>query len=63
MNKAGTILEVIWFVLGGLLLFMGVNETLDKGIDKSWHFLVFALLALVMYYRRRRIRLSSRKNG
>lgn len=61
MNKAGSMFEVIWFVMGGLLLFMGIQQTTDTGIIDSWYYFVFALLALVMYYRRRRIRLASKK--
>ncbi len=61
MNKAGSMFEVIWFVMGGLLLFMGIQQTIDTGINDSWYYLVFALLALVMYYRRRRMRLASKK--
>jgi hypothetical protein len=58
MNKAGVILEIIWFVMGGLFLFIGITTTIDSGIGESWYFLVFALLALVMYLRRRKIRIS-----
>lgn len=54
-------LEVIWFVMGGLFLFIGIQETLNTGLSDSWYYLVFALLALLMYYRRRRIRLASKK--
>ncbi len=61
MNKAGSMFEVIWFVMGGLLLFMGIQQTIDTGISDSWYYLVFALLGFVMYYRRRRIRLASKK--
>ena len=60
MNKAGTILEIIWFVMGGLLLFIGVDVLIDSGIGESWYYLLFSLLAFLMYYRRRRIRISSR---
>ncbi len=60
MNKAGSILEIIWFVMGGLLLFIGIDVTIDSGIGESWYYLLFALLAFLMYYRRRRIRLLNR---
>lgn len=60
MNKAGVILEIIWFVMGGLFLFIGVDATLDSGISDSWYYLLFALLAFVMYLRRRKIRISGR---
>jgi hypothetical protein len=60
MNNAGTILEIIWFVMGGLLLFIGVDVLIASGIGESWYYLLFSLLAFLMYYRRRRIRISSR---
>jgi Na+/proline symporter len=60
MNKSGNILEVIWFVMGGFLLFIGITEALDTGLGDSWYYLVFALLSLFMYLRRRRIRLSNK---
>ena len=60
MNKAGVILEIIWFVMGGLFLFIGVDATLDSGINDSWYYLLFALLAFVMYLRRRKIRISGK---
>jgi hypothetical protein len=61
MNKAGSMFEVIWFVMGGLLLFMGVDQTRKTEIGDSWYYFIFAILALVMYYRRRRIRLANKK--
>ena len=60
MNKAGSILEIIWFVMGGLLLFIGIDVTIESGLGESWYYLLFALLAFLMYYRRRRIRVSNR---
>jgi hypothetical protein len=63
MSNVGVLFEIIWFVMGGLLLFIGIDQTLDQGIGSSWHYLLFALLALLMYYRRRRMRISEKKNG
>lgn len=63
MSSAGVIFEVIWFVMGGLLLFIGIDQALEGGIGSSWHYLLFSMLALLMYYRRRKIRISGKKNG
>jgi hypothetical protein len=60
MNRTGAIFEIIWFVMGGLMLFIGIDVTISSGIEESWYYLLFALLALLMYYRRRRIRISNR---
>ena len=61
MNKGGGMFEVIWFVMGGLLLYMGIDQTINTEIGDSWYYFVFAILALVMYYRRRKIRLANKK--
>jgi len=60
MNKPGALLEIIWFVMGGLLIFIGIDVTLSSGFSESWYYLLFAVLALLMYYRRRKIRLSDK---
>lgn len=60
MNKAGSLFEIIWFVMGGLLLFIGIDATIDAGIGESWYYLAFSVLSFIMYYRRRRIRLSEK---
>lgn len=60
MNKAGSLFEVIWFIMGGLLLFIGIQELINGGLSESWHYLIFALLSLLMYYRRRKIRLGNK---
>jgi ABC-type uncharacterized transport system permease subunit len=59
-NSATALFEVVWFVLGGLMLFMAVDLTLRSGIRQSWHYFLFALLAFVIYYIRRRMRISRR---
>ncbi|MEX0987892.1 MAG: hypothetical protein WD052_10480 [Bacteroidales bacterium] len=60
MNKAGNILEIIWFVIGGLFLFIGIDKTIESGFGESWHYLLFAILSLLMYLRRRSIRISNK---
>ena len=61
MNKAGSLFEVIWFVMGGFMLFIAIDETIKSGISECWYYYLFAILALFMYYRRRKIRLDSKK--
>ena len=53
--------EVVWFVLGGLMLVMGIDVTTSSGFGDSWYYFVFGLLALAMYFMRRRMRLSNKK--
>jgi hypothetical protein len=60
MNKLGSLFEIIWFVLGGFLLFIAVEVTIEKGIENSWYYFIFAILSLLMYYRRRQIRISDK---
>jgi hypothetical protein len=59
-NNASAIFEVVWFVLGGLMLFIAVDITLNSGFKQSWHYFLIALLAFVIYYIRRRMRISRR---
>jgi hypothetical protein len=57
-NRAGGIFEVVWFVLGGLMLFMGVDVTARSGFGEGWYYFLFGIIALVMYYLRRRMRMN-----
>jgi len=52
------IFEVIWFVLGGLMLFMGVDLALRNGFGDSWYYFLLSFLAFAMYYFRRRSRIT-----
>ncbi len=57
-NSISGIFEVIWFVLGGLMFFIAVDVTLSNGISESWYYYLFAILAFIMYFFRRRMRIS-----
>ncbi|MCK5067963.1 MAG: hypothetical protein KAR16_11010 [Bacteroidales bacterium] len=59
-SSASGLFEVVWFVLGGLMLVMGVDMTTRSGIDDSWYYFLFSLLAFAMYFFRRRMRLKSK---
>lgn len=59
-NSISGIFEVVWFVLGGLMLFMAVDVTLDSGINESWYYFLFSILAFLMYFFRRRMRITRR---
>jgi len=59
-NNISGIFEVIWFVLGGLMLFMAVDLLLDSGLGDSWYYFLFSFLAFAMYFMRRRQRISRR---
>ena len=52
--------EVVWFVLGGLMLFMAVDATMSNGFAESLYYFLFGGLAFVMYFLRRRMRLKQR---
>jgi hypothetical protein len=60
MNKARGIFEVVYFVLGGLLLFIAVDVVRESGFSESWYYFLFSLLAFVMYFYRRSGRLKSK---
>ena len=59
-NSVSGIFEVVWFVLGGLMLFMAVDVTMSNGIADSWFYYLFSMLAFMMYYLRRRMRINRR---
>ena len=59
-NSVSGIFEVVWFVLGGLMLFMAVDVTMSSGIAQSWYYFLFSILALAMYFLRRRMRINRR---
>jgi len=59
-NRLSGLFEVIWFVLGGLMLFMAVDLLLDSGLGNSWYYFLFSFLAFAMYFMRRRQRISRR---
>jgi hypothetical protein len=59
-NNISGFFEVVWFVLGGLMLFMAVDLLLESGFGDSWHYFLFSFLAFAMYFLRRRSRISRR---
>jgi len=59
-NNISGLFEVIWFVLGGLMLFMAVDVTQSAGVSESWYYFLFSILAFLMYFFRRRMRISRR---
>ena len=52
-NSVSGLFEVVWFVLGGLMLFMAVDVTLSSGLGESWYYFLFSVLAFVMYFFRK----------
>lgn len=59
-NNISGIFEVVWFVLGGLMLFIAVDLLVDSGLGESWYYFLFSFLAFAMYFMRRRQRLTRR---
>ncbi len=59
-NNISGFFEIVWFVLGGLMLFMAVDLLLDSGLGDSWYYFLFAFLAFGMYFLRRRSRITRR---
>jgi len=59
-NRTSGLFEVVWFVLGGLLLIMGVDMAAASGFGDSWYYFLFSILAFVMYFFRRRMRFNSK---
>ena len=57
-SSASGIFEVVWFVLGGLMLFMAVDVSISSGISESWYYFLFSILAFGMYLLRRNMRIK-----
>jgi ABC-type xylose transport system permease subunit len=60
-SSTSGIFEVVWFVLGGLMLFMAVDVTASRGIADSWFYFLLSVLAFMMYFLRRRMRINRRQ--
>jgi len=41
-------------------MFMAVDVTMSSGIAESWYYFLFSILALAMYFLRRRMRINRR---
>jgi hypothetical protein len=52
--------EIVWFVLGGLMLIMGIDLLLDSGLSNCWYYFLLSLLSFAMYFFRRHSRISHR---
>lgn len=59
-NSVSGLFEVVWFVLGGLMLFMAVDVSTSSSFTESWYYFIFSALAFLMYFLRRRMRINRR---
>jgi len=59
-NSVSGIFEVVWFVLGGLMLFIAVDIALSAGFRESWYYFLLSALAFALYFMRRRMRITRR---
>ena len=59
-NSISGFFEIVWFVLGGLMLFMAIDLLLESGLGDSWYYFLFSFLAFAMYFLRRRSRITRR---
>ncbi len=52
--NASKIMEYIWLVLVVVCMVLGVLSTIDKGIENSYPFFILSILAIAMFYLRRK---------
>lgn len=52
--NASKVMEYIWLVLAIVCMVLGVLSTLEKGIAIGYPFFILTLLALAMFYLRRK---------
>ncbi len=51
---ASKIMEYIWLVLVVVCMVLGVLSTIKKGIENSYPFFILSILAIAMFYLRRK---------
>jgi membrane protein implicated in regulation of membrane protease activity len=55
----GRILEILWFSIAAFCLGLAINKTLNAGFKVSYPLFIISLIALLMFFIRRRIRKSA----
>lgn len=60
MNKLPVVLEFIWLVLAVCCVGLGIHATVKHGFVVGRTFFILAILALLMFYIRRRRRINSK---
>ncbi|MGE0077730.1 MAG: hypothetical protein AB7S48_07720 [Bacteroidales bacterium] len=61
MEKLAYFLELIWLGLAIFCLSVGIYATIKSGFSVSYMFFILSVLAVAMYYMRRRRRLNTDK--
>ncbi len=59
-NKKITLIEGLWFVIALVSLFIAIYQTSNEGIQKSYRFFAFAIVAFGMFSLRRYMRRNSK---
>jgi len=54
--KPNRLFEYIWLSTGILCFVMGINRTIHQGIVESYVFFILALVAIAMFYFRKKLR-------
>jgi Ca2+/Na+ antiporter len=59
MSKISIVMEMIWLVLSGFCLILGIYATVNSGFSTSYMFFVLAVVALLMFFFRRYKRIGN----
>ena len=62
-NKLSRSLEIVWLITSILCLITGVHQTIYEGFSKSYIFLIFSLVAFLMFILRRQLRKSTKQEN
>ena len=57
------ILQILWLVVSILSLFSGIHKTIHFGFKQSYLFFIFTLIALFMYFYRKKINKTEKDNS
>ena len=50
--------EILWLAVAAMSLATGVHKTIYHSFQESWYFFIFVLIALLMYFIRRNLRIN-----
>lgn len=55
-NNKAKAMEYLWIGIAVLSLGVGIHKTINHGFDDSWLFYIFVIVALLMWFLRKKMR-------
>jgi len=60
-NNKAKAMEYLWLIIAMVSFGIGIKKSIDFGLENSWLFFVFVLIALLMWFWRKKIRENDEK--